>query len=195
MEPSLAREVSAAVNRASVGQADCVQRPTPALGHELDRGHVYAVDIGAFFAVDFDADEVLVHKCRRRTVFKSLVLHDVAPMAGAVADADDDQFVLCSGLFPNGFRPRFPVHGVVGVLAEVGAALVDEGIGGGVGRGISHGYGGLAGGQKQGKWCNHDRIKAQIQRLVQTAMHLVQFLNCRIHSKAIFGFFLTRFLA
>ena len=138
---------------------------------------------------------MLINKFRCRLVLKSLVLHNVAPMAGAVADADDDQFVRCSGLFPNGFRPRFPIHGVVGVLAEVGAALVDEGIGSGVGRGISHGYGGLAGGQKQGKLCNHDPIKAWIQRLVQTAMHLVQFLNCRIDSEAIFGFFLTRFLA
>ena len=121
------------------------------MGHELDRGHVHAVDIGALFAVDFDADEMLIHEGGGGTVFKSLVLHNVAPVAGAVADADDDQFVLCSGLFPNGFRPWLPIHGVVGVLAEVGAAFVDEGIGGGVGRGISHGYRGLAGGQKQGK--------------------------------------------
>ena len=67
----------------------------------------------------------------------------MAPMAGAVADAHDDQFVLRSCFFPRLFRPRSPVHRVVGVLQEVGAGLVDEGVGLGM-RSVA-GHGGMRG--------------------------------------------------
>ena len=50
-------------------------------------------------------------------------------MAGTVANAHDDQFILRTRLFPRFLRPWLPVYGVVGVLQEVGAGFVDEGVG------------------------------------------------------------------
>ena len=47
----------------------------------------------------------------------------------AEADAHDDQLIRRPRLFPRFFRPRPPVDRVVGVLQEVGAGLLDEGVG------------------------------------------------------------------
>ena len=44
---------------------------------------------------------------------------------------------------PRFFRPRSPVHRVVGVLQEVGTGLVDEGVG--VGMRSCAGHGGMRG--------------------------------------------------
>jgi hypothetical protein len=38
----------------------------------------------------------------------------------------------------------------------------------------------LASGQKQGEYQSRNPKKERIQRLVQVARHLVQFLNCRL---------------
>ena len=129
LQPPLTRKVCTTIHRTSVWQAHRIQRPTAALGHELHCRHVNAVHVRALFAIDLDVDEVFVHECRRRAVLKRFVLHHVAPMAGAVADAHDDQFVFCPRLLPRFFRPRLPIYRVVGVLQEVGAGLMDEGVG------------------------------------------------------------------
>ena len=64
-------------------------------------------------------------------------LHDVAPVAGGIADAEEDGFIFRLGLF-EGFRaPGIPVDGVVGVLEEVGAGLVGESVGHGASGGFS----------------------------------------------------------
>ena len=68
-------------------------------------------------------------ECRRRAVLKRFVFHHMAPMAGTVANAHDDQFILRTRLFPRFLRPWLPVYGVVGVVQEVGAGFVDEGVG------------------------------------------------------------------
>ena len=48
--------------------------------------HVDTVHIGTLFAIDFDIDEVLVHKVSGCRVFKTFVGHDVAPVAGGIAN-------------------------------------------------------------------------------------------------------------
>jgi len=55
----------------------------------------------------------------------------MAPVAGGVADGEEDRPVL-SGGGPEGFlAPGVPVYGVVGMLEEVGALFGEEAIGAG----------------------------------------------------------------
>jgi len=49
-------------------------------------------------------------------VFEGLALHDVAPVAGGVADAQQDWAVLFLGAPQRLFPPGEPVHRVVGML-------------------------------------------------------------------------------
>ena len=146
LQPPFTRKICSTIHRTSVGHAHRIQRPTAALGHELHCGHVNPVHVRAFFAIDLDVDEVFVHECRGRAVLERLVFHHMAPMAGAVADAHNDQFILCPGFFPRFFRPRSPVHRVVGVLQEVGTGLLDECVGmRWSGSGIGHCVAGVSG--------------------------------------------------
>ena len=62
-------------------------------------------------------------------VFEALVLHHMAPMAGRVADRKKDRFVFVASALQRLFTPRIPIHGVLGVLQEVGTGFVSEAIG------------------------------------------------------------------
>jgi len=55
--------------------------------------------------------------------------HDVAPVAGGVADGEEDGPIEALGLGEGVFAPGVPVDGVVGVLQEVGAGLGREAVG------------------------------------------------------------------
>jgi len=52
----------------------------------VQRVHVNLVDVGPFFAIDFDVYEELVHHLRGGCVFKGLVRHHVTPVTGGIAD-------------------------------------------------------------------------------------------------------------
>ena len=53
---------------------------------ELQRVLVELIDVGVLLAVDLDVDEPAVHVLRGRRVLEGLMGHDVAPVAGGVAD-------------------------------------------------------------------------------------------------------------
>ena len=127
--PVLRGIVGAAVEGLAVRRQKDRHRPAAAAGHRLDGAHVYRVDVGPLLAVDLDADELGVHHLRYPRVFERLALHDVAPVARRIADAQQDGPVL--GLRPPQrlIAPRVPVHGIVGVLQQVGARLVDQSVG------------------------------------------------------------------
>src|SRR5262249_59716539 len=91
---------------------------------------VDVVDGGPVLAVHLDADEVLVEVLGDLLVAERLALHDVAPVARAVADRQEDELALLLGLGERLLAPRVPVHGVVGVLEQVGAGLAGEAVGG-----------------------------------------------------------------
>ena len=74
------------------------------------------IDIGPLFAVDFDIDEVIVHEACGVFVLEGLALHHVAPVAGGVADAQQDRFIFLPGPLQRLLAPGMPVHRVVGVL-------------------------------------------------------------------------------
>ena len=127
--PVLRRVVGAAVKRLQVrGQEDA---HGPAAGAtDGDHGvHVDGVQVRAFLAVNLDADEEAVHDLRDSRVLERLALHDVAPVARGVADAEEDGLVLAGGQIEGLGPPRVPVNGVVGVLLQVGARFRCQSIG------------------------------------------------------------------
>src|SRR5215469_12169725 len=69
---------------------------------------------------------MLVHQAGDFLVLEGLALHDVAPVTGGVADAEQDGFVFVLRLFQRLLAPRVPVYRVMRVLQQVGARLVDE---------------------------------------------------------------------
>ena len=68
-------------------------------------------------------------------VLEALVRHDVAPVAGGVADGEQDRLVGALGLGQRLGAPGPPVHGVVLVLQQIGAGLAGEAVFGGGGHG------------------------------------------------------------
>ena len=121
------REVGAGVERHAVGRQERVQRPAAVAGHRLHGVHVDRVDVRALLAVDLDADEALVHQRRDLRVLEGLALHHVAPVAGRVADRDEQRLVLSRARRQRLLAPRVPVDGVVRVLEQVGGGLVRRG--------------------------------------------------------------------
>ena len=122
------RKIRPAEERAAVGRQE--QRHRPAPGPErLKRGHVHLVDVGPLLAVDLDAHEARVQCPGDLRIDKALALHDVAPVARAIADRQKDRLVLGLGLRQRLGPPRIPVHRVVGVQEQVGARFLGQPVG------------------------------------------------------------------
>ena len=95
------------------------QRPSAGACHSHAGGHIDRVHIRALLPVDFDRDKIPVDRLRHRLVRKGLMGHDVAPVAGGVADAEEHRLVL----LPCGLEclapPGPPVHGIFPVLEQI----------------------------------------------------------------------------
>ena len=124
----LVRVVGAAVERPAVGRQEDRHRPAALPGHRLDGAHVQLVEVGALLAVHLDRHEVVVHVGRGRRVLERLALHDVAPVAGGVADREEDRPIEQLRAGERVAAPREPVDRVVGVLEQVGARLAGEAV-------------------------------------------------------------------
>ncbi len=122
------REVGAGEERAPGGGAEDGHRPPALAGHRLRRLHVDVVDVRPLLAVDLHVDEAPVHHRRDVGVLEGLVGHDVAPVAGRVADRQQDRHVPLPGGRQRLLAPRVPVDRVVGVLAQVRAGLCGEAV-------------------------------------------------------------------
>ena len=123
------RVVGTGVERMEIGREPHRQRPAAAPGQRLHRRHVHAIDVGTLLAVDLDVDEELVHDRRDGGVLERLALHDVAPVAGRIADREEDRLVLRPCPLERGVTPGVPIDRVPGVLLEVGTLLVDQAVG------------------------------------------------------------------
>ena len=85
----------------------------------MQGAHINLIDVGTLFAVDLDVDEQLVHHARGSLILKKLVRHDMAPVAGGVADRQQDRLIRTLGL-PQRLRPPGPpVDRIVLVLKKV----------------------------------------------------------------------------
>jgi len=78
------------------------------------------------FPVDFYADEMGVEEIGGGGILEGLVRHDVAPVTGGIADAEEDRLVLPAGFLEGGRSPGIPVHRVAGMLAQIGREGVGE---------------------------------------------------------------------
>ena len=131
------REVGAAEEGGQVVRGE-EHRERPAARaprEELVRHLVDLVEVRALLAVHLDVDEVGVHRLRGGLVLERLVGHDVAPVAGGVANRKEDRTVLRPRPIESFRPPRVPVHRVVRVLQKVGAGLGGKAVSAGGSRG------------------------------------------------------------
>ena len=131
------REVGAAGEgrRSGVRKTVIGQPPWPVM--HLHGRHVNLIEVGPFLAVHLDADEVFVEDFGDFFVLKTLMFHDVTPMARRVADAEEDRSVELLGTIQRLRSPRIPIDGVVGVLFEIRTGFVGEVVG--EQSGVAHG--------------------------------------------------------
>ena len=120
------RKIRAAPDRLAVGREKHGQRPAALLAEMMQRRHVDLIDVGPFLAIDFDVDEQLVHHARGGVVLEALVRHHVAPVAGRIADREQDRFVGALGFRQRLRSPGPPVDRIVLVLQQIRARLVRE---------------------------------------------------------------------
>jgi hypothetical protein len=87
------------------------------------------VHIGALFAVDLDADKMVVEKRGDGGRLERFVFHHMAPVAGRVTDREEDRLVLRARLGEGLLVPGKPVDGIIGVLKQVGRFFAGETVG------------------------------------------------------------------
>ena len=109
-------EIRAGKEWRRVRQQEGGHRPAARAGHGLDRAHVDLVQVRPLFPVDLDGDEVSVDQRGDLGVFEGFASHHVAPVTGAVTDAEQDRFVLAPGSGQRFRAPGVPVDRIVRVL-------------------------------------------------------------------------------
>ena len=125
----LGREVGPARRTAAPpgsGRRSSANRPGPSSSRTASI--VNGVDVGPLLAIDLDAHEQVVHQPRRRVIGERLVLHDVTPVARAVADRHEQRTILRARAGERLVPPRVPLDGVPGVLEQVRARRVGQAI-------------------------------------------------------------------
>ncbi len=119
-------KIGAAPDRLAVRRQKHGQGPAAVLAQMMQRRHIDLVDVGPLLAIDFDIDEELVHDARGCVILKAFMRHDVAPMAGRIADREQDRLVVLFGRGQRVRSPGPPIDRVVLVLQQIGAGLVGE---------------------------------------------------------------------
>ena len=105
-----------------------VKRPAALLAHQGQRMLVDLVEIRPLLAIDLDVDKELVHQLGDRRILEALMRHDMAPMAGGIADRQQDRLVRRLGGAKRRLAPGLPMHRIVLVLQQVGAGLLAEAV-------------------------------------------------------------------
>src|SRR5262249_19883549 len=103
--------------------------PATMLCQRHDGLHVDLIDVRALLAVHFDVYEEPIHEVRDPLVLERLPLHDVTPVTSRISNREKHRAVLSASALQGLLAPRIPVHGVVRVLAEIGAGLTGEPVG------------------------------------------------------------------
>ncbi len=120
------REISAAIERFTVGSKKRRQRPTSLPRQRTDRRLVTRVDIRALVAIDFHGDEQVVDEARHLRVLVTFVVHHVAPVAPDSADIQQDGLVLLARLREGCLAPLAPFDGLVRGGAQIGAGCLRQ---------------------------------------------------------------------
>src|ERR1035437_2740718 len=122
------REIGTAVEGFEVRREEYIERPPALAARRLNEGHIDLIHVRAFLPIHLDADKVRVEVGGDLRVLEGFALHHVAPMAGRVADAEEDRLILAACLGEGYLAPGEPVHRVVLVLEEVGRFLAGEAV-------------------------------------------------------------------
>ncbi len=124
-EPGFRREISAGIERLLIRSHDDGERPAALPGHHLADAHVHAVDIRPLLPVNLDTDKIPVQDRRNTGILEGFVRHDMAPVAGGIANREKDRLVFPRGPGECLLSPRVPVDRVMRVLEKVRALLAD----------------------------------------------------------------------
>jgi hypothetical protein len=122
------REVGAGEEGALLRGEEDGEGPAAGAAHELHHQLVDVIEVGPLLAVDLHVDEELVHLGGDGLVLEALPLHHVAPVAGRVADAEQDRLVVAAGALERLLAPRVPVDGVVRMLQQVRRGLARQAV-------------------------------------------------------------------
>lgn len=176
------RKVGTGEERTEVRGEEDGHGPAAVAGEDLHGGHVELVDIGALFAVDFDVDEEVIHQFGDGGVFEALAFHDVAPVAGGVADREEDGLVFGAGAVKGFGAPGIPVDGVVLVLEEIRGGFFGEavGMGGRVGHELD-GMRAMGRREDEGRETEAQRRGERFWRILFVGK--MELLNCRADCK------------
>ena len=123
------REIGAAEKRLEFRREKDIQRPAAGAGRGLDESHVNLVHVRPLLAVHLDADEMFVENPGNLFVLERFAFHDVAPVAGRVADAEEDRLVFRARPGERLITPGEPVHGIVRVLEQVRRFFAHQAVG------------------------------------------------------------------
>ena len=104
------------------------QRPAAGSGQRLAGRHIYPVHVRPLLPVHLDGDKPPVQYPGHLLILKGLPSHDVAPVAGGVADGQKDRLVLNDGGVKSLLPPAVPVDGVFRVLEQVGGFFVFQSV-------------------------------------------------------------------
>ena len=91
-------------------------RPAAAAREGQTHAHIDAVNVRALLFVNLNGDKMTVQERSDLRVLKALPRHDVAPVTGAVADAQEHRLVLLPRQRKGLLRPGIPVNRIVRVL-------------------------------------------------------------------------------
>src|SRR5690606_6643944 len=101
----------------------------PLAGHRLTHRHIDVIHIGALLPVHLDRHKIPVEHPGHLFIFKGLPLHHVTPVAGGIADGQEDRLFLPLRLFKGLFAPGIPVHRIVGMLQKIRGFFMDQAVG------------------------------------------------------------------
>ena len=87
-------EVRAAIKGATIGREENGHRPAAMSTKGLHRLHIDVVHVRAFFAVYLDIDKEFIHLVGGDGILKTLVRHNMTPMAGAIANAEQNGLIF-----------------------------------------------------------------------------------------------------
>ncbi len=120
------REIGAGVKRLEIGRDEYVVRPAAAVRHQLGGHHVEFIHVRALLPVDLDADDRLVHQFGDLGILEDLPFHYMAPVAGGIADGEQNRLVFLPRLGKRFLAPWIPVNRVMRVLEQIRTARINK---------------------------------------------------------------------
>jgi len=113
------REIRARKKWLLLGRQKYRERPAAITTHELHDELINVIEVGAFFPIDFDVHERLVHAPGNLRILERFTLHHVTPVTSGVSNRQEDWFVLALGSFQSFRPPWIPIDRVFRVLQQI----------------------------------------------------------------------------